>query len=81
MYIEGGRTFTTDVPLGTFELRYCAEASGTASATILAQKTCYQAEKQFTFYRQGNSVNGYTIELILQVGGNLRTTRIDGSHF
>ena len=82
MYIEGGRTFTTDVPLGTFELRYCAGSVWYGERYDFGpEKTCYQAEKQFTFYRQGNSVNGYTIELILQVGGNLRTTRIDPSQF
>jgi hypothetical protein len=82
MYIEGGRTFTTDVPLGTFELRYCAGSVWYGEPYHFGpEMTCYQAEKQFTFSRQGNSVNGYTIELILQVGGNLRTMRIDPSRF
>lgn len=82
MYIEGGRTFTTDVPLGTYELRYCAGSVWYGDLYNFGPGTiCYEADKQFTFYRQANAVNGYTIELILQVGGNLETSRIDPSQF
>jgi hypothetical protein len=82
MYIQGGRTFTSKVPLGTYELRYCAGSVWYGEPYRFGpDMTCYRAEKQFTFYRRGNTVNGYTIELILQVGGNLRTTRIDPSQF
>jgi hypothetical protein len=82
MYVEGGRTFTTDVPLGTYKLRYAAGNVWYGEHYRFGPDTVYyEADKHFTFYRQGNSVNGYTIELILQVDGNLRTRRLDPAQF
>jgi hypothetical protein len=82
MYVQGGRTFTTKVPLGTYELRYAAGTVWYGEDLLFGPNTaCYRADEQFAFYLQGNSVSGYTIELILQEGGNLRTTPIDPSQF
>jgi hypothetical protein len=82
MYVEGGRTFTTNVPLGTYELRYAAGNVWYGERHRFGPDTAYyEADKQFTFYRQGSSVNGYTIELILQMDGNLRTRRIGPARF
>ena len=81
-YIEGGQNFTTEVPLGTYELRYAAGEVWYGEQHLFGPETAYSAaEQQFVFYEQGNSVQGYTIELILQVHGNLRTRRIAPSQF
>jgi hypothetical protein len=82
IYVQGGRTFTADVPLGTYLLSYCAGSVWYGEAYRFGPETaCFQADEQFAFYRRGNAVTGYTIELILQVNGNLRTTRIDPAQF
>ncbi len=80
VYIEGGRTFTADVPLGTYELYYDSGKIWYGEDQLFGPDTAsFRAEKQFTFNLEGNSVSGYTIELVLQVGGNLSVTRIDPS--
>ena len=73
IYIEGGRTFTADVALGTYELYYDSGKVWYGEDQLFGRDTAsFRAEKQFTFNLEGNSVRGYTIELVLQVGGNLR---------
>jgi len=77
-YVRGGSTVTNQVPLGTFNLKYatgnlwCDEAQLFGPGT-----TTKEADHTYAF----NELSHWTVELILQPGGNLRTHSIPRSKF
>jgi peptidoglycan hydrolase-like protein with peptidoglycan-binding domain len=81
-FVRSGSTVKTEVPLGTYELKYAAGKKWYGTTCLFGRDTVYsKAEKEFTFRIQGNQVSGYTVELILQRGGNLRTSQIRPEDF
>jgi hypothetical protein len=81
-YIEGGRTLSAEVPLGHFEMRYATGSHWYGASNLFGRETAYfKADKTFDFEIQGGEIRGYTVELIKQVGGNLRTRPISESDF
>jgi len=85
-FISGGSTLHAKVPLGRFTLKYatgelwCGESELFAPSTVTsrADKT-FQFERQFT--GDGYTLSQWTVELVLQRGGNLRTKRIPRETF
>ena len=76
-YVRGGDRVKTRVPLGSLLLRYAAGEQWFGKNCLFGRKTVYsKADKIFEFSQSGNQVSGYTVELILQVGGNLPTSKI-----
>lgn len=81
-YVKSGQTVETNVPLGTFHLKYAAGKIWVGKFNLFGVDTVYsKANKEFSFYQIGDQVNGYTVELILQAGGNLKTSKIDSENF
>lgn len=81
-YIRAGQTVDTNVPLGTFHLKYAAGNIWIGRYNLFGLDTiCSKANKEFIFEQIGEQVNGYTVELILQPGGNLRTSKINSEDF
>jgi hypothetical protein len=82
IYITGGDTFEGKVPLGNFEIRYASGPRWCGPVNLFGPETVYsKADRNFRFEEREGKVRGYTIELILQSGGNLRTSRIDKKDF
>jgi len=82
MYIQGGQYFETKVPLGTYELRYAAGRTWYGTKYHFGPDTLYsKAEELFEFRSDGSNFTGYTIELILQANGNLRTSELSPQDF
>ncbi len=82
MFIYGGRYFETEVPLGTYEMRYASGATWYGPKHLFGPKTSYaKADSRFDFRLNGNTYSGYTVELISQVGGNLSTSHISPANF
>lgn len=83
-FVKGGSTVFYRVPLGTFTLKY---ASGEAWCRVLfgADTSANVADDTFTFERattaDGYSISDWTVELIRQRGGNLRTHSIPRDQF
>lgn len=76
-YVRGGSRVKTTVPLGSFLLKYAAGGQWFGKNCLFGRKTIYSmADKPFEFSHTGNKVSGYTVELILQAGGNLPTSKI-----
>jgi len=76
-FIRSGKGLAIKVPLGSYEIRYASGVSWYGWKNLFGHKTIYnRADKKFTFTRNGNRINGYTIELILQQGGNLSSSEI-----
>ena len=81
-FIRGGSTLKTTVPLGTYELRYAVGDQWYGTEHLFGPSTSYhKAGKSFTFSLVGNQYSGYTVELIKQVGGNLRTHTMSKNNF
>jgi len=81
-YIVGGQYFKTKVPLGNFELRYASGKVWYGFQHLFGPETVYaKTDSDFEFRSDGNRYIGYTVELIRQVGGNLRTRRISPANF
>jgi hypothetical protein len=85
-FVNGGSSFSSRVPLGTFVLKYASGQSwcnehdlfGPDTSTAKANDT-FAFEQNFT--GDGYTVSAWTVELILQRGGNLRTHSIPRSQF
>lgn len=84
IYVHGGRRIEVSVPIGEYRMRYASGQVwrgpvhwfGPGSMTSLAE-----AQSTFEFKASGDYINGYTVELIRQSEGNLRTRSIDRSKF
>ncbi len=84
VYVRGGQRIEVTVPLGSYRLRYASGETwrGTAHLFGPGEMTSYSAsESVLSFEVSGGYVNGYTVELIRQVGGNMDTRRISPSQF
>ncbi len=82
VYINGGKSFLTEIPLGNYSMRYATGTTWYGENLLFGPQTTFaKANKNFIFKREGNQILGYTIELIPQVGGNLRTSKITRSQF
>lgn len=82
MYIIGGIPFETLVPLGRYELRYAAGDIWYGQTHRFGPDTVYsKANSVFEFTQDYEGYRGYTVELILQRNGNLKTQRINPTNF
>ncbi|SEO18138.1 hypothetical protein SAMN05216404_11325 [Nitrosospira multiformis] len=81
-FVNGGQTFDTKVPLGTYRVRYATGMVWYGEKHLFGPDTNYsEAEKTFQFTMLGNQINGYTLQLIRQQGGNLFTKSISANQF
>ena len=85
-YLQGGSPLTVNVPAGRYELRYAAGQVWYGPKYLFGPDTAYaKADELFPFSvtrtPDGWSYSTWTVELILQTGGNLKTTPIDASEF
>lgn len=74
-FVRSGTPLTVEVPLGTYELRYASGKTWYGWQYLFGPDTSYsKADTPFTFSDDGYQVSGYTVELIMQSGGNLSTS-------
>lgn len=81
-FIRGGESVETQVPLGTYELKYASGKTWFGPVHLFGPETRYsKAESLFEFVDNGDHISGYTVELYTQTNGNLRTAGIPASQF
>ena len=81
-FVYGGQSFETEVPLGTYRVKYATGSTWSGEDHLFGPDTRYsEADKTFEFSVQGNQISGYTVELIRQRGGNLHTKSISANQF
>lgn len=85
-FVYGGSTLASNVPLGTFVLKYASGQSWCNETYLFGADTATnQADDTFTFELQptgdGYTLSHWIVELIRQPGGNLRTRAIPRSQF
>jgi hypothetical protein len=73
-FIRSGSVLDIQVPLGTYEIKYATGKQWYGTADLFGPETSYsKADSLFTFSFDGYQYSGYTVELIMQQNGNLRT--------
>lgn len=76
-YVRSGSTYRTEMPLGSYDLKYVTGLRWYGTTCLFGFTTLYsKADKVFNFEQKGNQVTGFSVELILQITGNLSTTTI-----
>lgn len=82
IFIGPGQHFETEVPLGSYKLRYATGKTWYGEEHLFGPNTAFnEAEKEFVFEDQGNQVSGFTVELIKQRSGNLHTRKLTATQF
>jgi hypothetical protein len=77
-FVKGGSIISYKVPVGTFNLKYATGHSWCSETDYFgADSSFYRAAETFTFDEQ----RGWTVRLIRQKGGNLRTLAITKDQF
>ena len=85
-FIRGGSAIDAKMPLGRFILKYATGKSWCGDLDLFGSDTAtYKADYIFTFEQKftdgGYTLEGHTVELILQRNGNLQTSRINREAF
>ncbi len=83
IFMRAGSTYRTDVPLGTFVLRYATGPVWYGDKNLFGpcETRFHEADAKLEFSKSGNSLRGHKIELIKQVGGNLDSVELDEEAF
>lgn len=81
-FIRPGEQLDALAPLGSYELRYAAGQVWYGTTHLFGPDTaCSRADSTFDFRETREGYSGYTVELFLQVNGNLRTQRLEREDF
>lgn len=85
-FIRSGMTTTVRIPDGTYRIKYASGDTWYGESDLFGPSTvCAVADKSFSFEteykRGGTEYTVRTIELIEQVGGNLKTSKIRKEDF
>ena len=82
VFVCDGQTVNIDVPLGSIEIKYAVGKIWYGTKHLFGPNTaCSKADERFDFRQTGYQVSGFTVELYLQVNGNLETDPIPVSAF
>lgn len=81
-FVRSGEVLSVRVPLGSYQLSYAAGEVWYGLRYLFGPDTIFRkAESQLDFQRKGDGFVGYTVELIQQIGGNLREALISRAEF
>jgi hypothetical protein len=81
-FIRPGQRLKAEAPLGNYELRYAAGTTWYGEKYLFGPETSYSEALSILDFRETpTGYTGYTIELFLQVNGNLRTQSLDPDEF
>lgn len=82
IFVRGGQTVKTKVPLGSYEFRYASGTQWYGEEHLFGPGTnCQKAAKVLDFCRNGTTTMGHTVQLIKRVDGNLPTTPMNRNSF
>ncbi len=82
IYVRGGSSYETKVPVGTYKIHYAIGRIWYGIRHRFGPATAYnEGENEVTFSVRGNEVFGHDIELVPQFGGNFPTKSISAAQF
>ena len=81
-FIRSGGVLEIKVPVGSYEIKYASGKQWYGTGYLFGPETAYsKADSIFNFGFDGYQYSGYTIELIMQRHGNLRTSGIQANQW
>lgn len=82
IFIHAGQSVTTEVPLGSYDVKYSSGEKWYGHNNFFGTETVYsKANSVFYFQDTGNQISGYTITLYEVIDGNLSTSEISAADF
>lgn len=82
IYLHPGKPFKSNIPLGLYMIKYATGSTWYGNKNRFGPETKYSmALERFDFLIEGNEAKGYSIELIMQQHGNLKTISISPEDF
>ncbi len=76
-FIHRGSTLETELPLGSYKLKFASGDKWYGMKHLFGPTTIYSyVPNKMVFYLSGDYARGHRIELIPQAGGNLKTPRM-----
>ncbi len=82
IFVRGGNTVSTAVPLGTYEVKYASGEKWYGAEYLFGPDTSYsKTSTQLRFENRGEQISGYTITLYRVTNGNMRTQSIKPEQF
>jgi len=82
IYVQGGVSNEVLIPLGRYEMRYAAGTTWYGLTDLFGPDTVYAKALDILDFRiENGQYSGYTVELILQEGGNLDTQPVGPADF
>jgi hypothetical protein len=76
-FVYAGQSHETVVPVGSYRVKYASGKRWYGEKDLFGPETSYvQPDKQFDFAQMSAGYSGYTVELIPQEYGNLRSEAI-----
>ena len=81
-FVRSGDVLETKVPVGVYSIKYAYGKNWYGSQNLFGEETSYvQLNESFNFSFDGYKYNGYTVELIKQLNGNLKSNPIGSEQF
>jgi hypothetical protein len=81
-FVRSGETASVRVPVGVYEVRFAAGEKWYGEEYLFGPATAYsKADARFDFRAEDGKVDGFTVELIKQISGNLNETAIGPADF
>ena len=84
IYVVGGQDLEVLVPVGSYKMRYAYGKIWRGEQHLFGPGSLTRVEealKNSDFLASVDGINGYTVKLILQIGGNLPTRHIARNDF
>lgn len=82
VFLESGRSYETNAPLGAYKLRWASGRDWVSDDALFGPLTDVQeAIEPIVFEREGAGFTGHTIELAPRIDGNLESSRVRASNF
>lgn len=82
IFTHAGQSVTTEVPLGSYDVKYASGENWYGYDNLFGTETVYsKANSVFSFQDTGSQISGYTITLYEVMDGNLSTSKISASDF
>ena len=82
IFVKGGDTVSTEVPMGTYEVKYASGDKWYGPEYLFGMDTSYsKADTKLSFEDRGGQISGYTITLYRVTNGNMRTKSITPEQF
>ncbi|WP_237712343.1 DUF4493 domain-containing protein [Pedosphaera parvula] len=79
-FIRRGSTLSIELPLGAYKLKFASGDTWYGAEHLFGPTTSYSfVDEKMVFYQSGDSARGHRLDLIPQVGGNLKTPRMDAA--